>query len=80
MFSLFKFFAGFNIFNGEKLAKLVFYAILIAVGIGIYHKTFIAKTQTTKIANIEKYIVCDCEAKNKFTLLKIFKFRLLTYE
>jgi hypothetical protein len=42
-----KFLAGFNIFDGEKLGKLVFYAILICVAIGIYHKTFVMPTYKT---------------------------------
>lgn len=46
-FSILTFLSGFNIFNGVKLAKLLFYAILIAVGIGIYHKTFVAPTYKT---------------------------------
>jgi hypothetical protein len=46
-FSILTFLGGFNIFNGAKLAKLLFYGILIAVGIGIYHKTFVAPTYKT---------------------------------
>jgi hypothetical protein len=37
MFSLTKFLSGFNILNGEKAAKLVFYAILITIGLSLYH-------------------------------------------
>ncbi len=54
-FSIIKFFTGFNIFDGVKLAKLIFIGILIAVGIGIYHKTFVAPTFKT----VQKVIIQD---------------------
>lgn len=48
MFSITKFLSGFNIFSGEKLAKLFFYGIISAFAIGIYHKTFIQKPITNE--------------------------------
>ena len=68
MFNLLKFFTGFNIFNGEKLGKLVFYFILIAIGIGIYHKTFVAKTTTTIIQRPEQVTIRQNGGKKAFTL------------
>lgn len=77
MFSILKFFQGFNIFNGEKLGKLVFYAALIVIGIGIYHKVFVAKTNITKIETVEKQIIMqDCPDKDKFIGMQIWKLKL----
>lgn len=56
-FSLIKFFTGFNVFDGAKLGKLLFYLILIAFGIGVYHKLFVQRTidkiQQTSIQHVE---------------------------
>jgi len=56
-FSLIKFITGFNIFDGAKLAKLIFFFILIAFGIGVYHKLFVQRTidkiQQTSIQHVE---------------------------
>lgn len=77
LFSVVKFFSGFNIFQGDKLAKLIFYAILIIVGIGIYHKVFVSKSNVTKIEKVEKQIIYqDCPDKDNFVGVKIWKFRL----
>ena len=46
MFSLLTFFKGFNIFDGEKLGKLIFYAILITTGLTIYHQLTRDTTRT----------------------------------
>ena len=61
MFNILKFLGGFNIFNGEKLGKLVFYAVLIIVGLTIYHKAFESKN-VTRIERqiIEKQIISNC--------------------
>ena len=51
-FSIVKWLAGFNLFNGEKLGKflfsLVLFAVLFFVAIGIYHRAFIMPTTSTK--------------------------------
>lgn len=65
MFSAIKFFKGFNVFDGERLAKLLFYGILIAIGIGIYHKVFIAKDKETN-QKAEKIVNYNYELKQTF--------------
>jgi hypothetical protein len=81
MFNLVTFLAGFNIFNGEKLAKLIFYGILIAAGIGIYHKTFIAPTyktiKTTQIVRPKEVTIYEDNdnRKDKFIGLQVWKLR-----
>lgn len=74
MFSILKFLSGFNIFNGEKLGKLVFYAIIFIIGIGIYHKTFIAKTQTTQIKTEKVIYYQECPQKDRFIGMKVWRF------
>lgn len=54
-FSLLKWFQGFNIFKPSKLAKLAFFAIIVIVGIGIYHKIFVAKTTSVHVAKGATY-------------------------
>jgi len=73
MFSIVKFLSGFNLFNGEKLAKLVFYFILIAVGLGIYHKAFIMPTQKNYI---EKQIIVQKDKDFVFLGVKVWKIKL----
>lgn len=41
-----KFIKGFNIFDGEKFGKILYFAVLITVGGLIMWKLFIAPTQT----------------------------------
>ena len=48
MFDIKKFLSGFNIFDGEKLGKIVFYGILVAAGLAVYHQ--ITKPTTNIIA------------------------------
>jgi len=48
MFDIKKFFSGFNIFNSEKLAKIIFFGILITVGLIIYNR-LTQSNQTQKI-------------------------------
>lgn len=50
MFEIKKFISGFNIFDGEKLGKLVFYGTLIVAGLAIYHQI----TRPTTIVKVEK--------------------------
>ena len=38
MFDIKKFISGFNICDGEKFGKILFYAILLAVGLAVYHQ------------------------------------------
>ncbi len=76
-FSIIKFLTGFNIFDGAKLGKLLFYLILIAICLTIYHKAFEPK-QVTKIEKIEKQIVNNCPEENKIAglQLNIWKLKL----
>lgn len=37
-FDIKKFFSGFNIFDGQALGKIIFFGILICVGLAIYHQ------------------------------------------
>ena len=57
-FSISKLFKGFNIFNGASLGKLLFYGSLVAIGIGIYHATFVKRTSVTydntKISGVQQ--------------------------
>jgi hypothetical protein len=43
-FNIAKLFSGFNIFNGEKLGKLLYYLIIIGFCLGVFWKLFIAPT------------------------------------
>jgi len=49
-FDIKKFFSGFNIFDGEKLGKIIFYGILIVLGLVIYNHL----TRPTTIVRVEK--------------------------
>lgn len=55
---------GINKSFVEWIGKMMFYAILITIGITIYHKTFEPKT-ITKIEKIETQIVNQCPEKDK---------------
>jgi hypothetical protein len=48
-FSLIKWVAGFAFWRGEKLGKLLFYAVLAVVAFGIYHKIFFQPRTYTNI-------------------------------
>ena len=78
-FSILKFLGGFNIFNGEKLGKLLFYLILIAAALGVYSK-IVQPTQKTIVQEqkIEHYYNAPCEQKAlvEFRLWRIFKIGL----
>jgi len=80
-FSLLKFLSGFNIFNGAKLAKIIFYGILLALGIGIYHKLFIQPTyktnQTTTITQPENVYISPAPKTNDvmFVGVKVWRIR-----
>lgn len=37
-FDIKKFFSGFNILDGEKLGKIIFFGILLVVGLAVYHQ------------------------------------------
>jgi hypothetical protein len=43
-FSIAKLLGGFNLFNGEKLGKMLYYLAIIAVCLGVFWKLFIAPT------------------------------------
>lgn len=77
-FSLLKFFAGFNIFSGARLGKLVFYFILIAIAIGVYHNTFLKRTvqQNIKAENV----TIEASHNEAFVFLKFWKLRILSIE
>lgn len=49
-FDIKKFFSGFNIFDGEKFGKILFLAIILAIGLAIYHQI----TRPTKNIKVEK--------------------------
>lgn len=65
MFNLFKFISGFNIFDGSKLGKLLFYAILIVISLTVYHKIFEPKS-ITRVERIENQIINQCPEETKF--------------
>ena len=69
-FSLSKLFSGFNILNGEKLGKLVFYLVIIAACLFLFWKLFVAPTHKTtqraeSITNITE------QKEDGFSLIKI---------
>lgn len=68
-FSIIKFFSGFAFWKGDKLGKLLFYGILIAVAITIYHKAFEPK-QTTVIERIETQVINQCPKENRLFNIK----------
>ena len=76
-FSLVRFFGGFNIFDGAKLGKLLFYAVLITIALTIYHKAFEPKTVIEKQV-VEKQIVNNCPEDPKVIgfRLNVWKLRL----
>ena len=75
-FSIVKFFSGFNIFSGVKLGKLIFYGILIAVGLTIYHKAFEPKTVTRiETQVIERQIIYPESKEAGFAGIKLWKLR-----
>jgi hypothetical protein len=76
MFSLLKFFGGFNIFNGEKLAKLLFWAILIAAGIGVYHNAFKPKTVTINQAPVTYHTETIVKDQPNIASLQLWRIRL----
>lgn len=47
---------GFLPIDGKRIGKIIWVLALSAIAIGIYHKTFIAKT--TRIEKIEHYYAC----------------------
>lgn len=72
-FNIKKWFAGFNIFDGVKLAKILFSLILIITVVIIYHNAFKPKT----IQMIEKQIVNNCpEEKGVGMSVHLWKLRL----
>ncbi len=75
MFDLIKFLKGFNVFNGEKLAKIIFFAILIAAGLGIYHNAF--KPKTIYQAPVTQIINPETKEVFKVKLWKIAEIRII---
>ena len=83
-FDIKKFFSGFNIFNGEKLGKIIYCGVLIAIGGFILWSAFIKPTtkdiqslnQRLKLENshIDNLTISTdkkTEPKTKFSLLSI---------
>ena len=69
-FSLVKWFSGWNIFNGEKLGKMLYYLAIIAICLGVFWKLFVAPThsqnqQAETITNITE------QKEDGFSLIKI---------
>jgi hypothetical protein len=69
-FSIAKLLGGFNLFDGEKLGKLLYYLAIIAVCLGIFWKVFIAPShnqnqQAESITNITE------QQDEGFSLIKI---------
>ena len=77
MFSLIKFLSGFAFWKGDKLGKLIFYGILITIGLTIYHKAFEPK-QITKIERqvVEKQVVNNCPDEMKIAGIQINLWKL----
>ena len=68
---------GFIPFNGEKIGKIIWVLVWVAVGLTVYHKVFYAKQQTTTIEKVERqYIYNDCPSKDKFFGVKLWKVQL----
>ena len=71
-FSITKLLGGFNILNGEKLGKMLYYLAIIAVCLGVFWKLFIAPTnvdqssqQAEQITNITQ------ETPKGFSLIRL---------
>lgn len=68
MFDIKKFFSGFNIFDGEKLGKIVFYGILITVGLAVYHQITKPTSHTDIVAKPGSTVTIIQEKQKKKSL------------
>lgn len=73
-FSILKFLGGFNIFNGEKLGKLLFYILIVIGCLALWNK-LVAPTHKTVVQEqkITNYYAVpqECNALIRFKLWKI---------
>lgn len=58
---------GFLPIDGKRIGKIIWVLVLCAVGIGIYHRIFIAKTTHQ---DIQTQIVYQCPDENKIIGLR----------
>ena len=67
---------GFLPIDGKRIGKIIWVLVLCAVAIGVYHKTFIAKTTHQVITT---QIVNQCPEDNKAIGIKfnIWKLKLI---
>jgi hypothetical protein len=65
---------GFIPIDGKRIGKIIWVLVLCTCAIGVYHKVFVAKTQTTNIAKIETQIINQCQPVKEDMLG--FKFNL----
>jgi hypothetical protein len=63
MFSLTKLISGFNLADGEKVGKLIFYAILITIGLSLYH--LITRPTQTIVAKKGSNVTVSQDNKSK---------------
>ena len=80
---LVKFLGGFAFWKADKLGKILFVSAIAVVCCLILWKAFLCKTTATTIGkgSVVNYYYQDCSDKVKddtFTVLKIWKFRLLS--
>lgn len=67
MFDFKKFISGFNITDGEKLGKIIFFGILIVVGLAIYHQiTRPSQTIVAKKGSVVTVSQQNTKGKNFF--------------
>jgi len=71
VFSITKLFSGFAFWKGEKFGKLLFYGIIVAMGLAVYHQI----TRPTQKITVEKggkaEITNIMDSKKAFTELYI---------
>lgn len=79
-FSLLKFISGFFPTSGERVGKLLYYAIIIVVALSIYHKVFMAKTEQTIIRDAKQVVIQEAKKDTAFCILKMWHLRVLSWE
>uniref|UniRef100_A0A6H1ZXP5 Uncharacterized protein n=1 Tax=viral metagenome TaxID=1070528 RepID=A0A6H1ZXP5_9ZZZZ len=59
-----KLFSGFLPVDGKRIGKIIWVLVICACAIGIYHKTFVARTESTVIQRGATQIINQCKEEN----------------
>lgn len=70
------FLKGFLPIDGKRIGKILWVLGICVVALGIYHKLFVAKAESTNIETIENYVVNQCTEENKAVGVKINLWKL----